>query len=554
MIKIAFLILHYNTIEDTIKCINSIKKYEEDSEIVIVDNSSPNNSGKELEEKYKNDSKVKVILSEKNLGFAKGNNLGFEYIKQNMDVEFIAMINNDTYLLDYNFSNIVEKEYNRSKFAVMGPKILLPNNKVNPIQKKMITKRQLKNKLIRMKVMYYCNFFGIEILYNYLKKFLFKVIHKDKIGLEKNYSNDVDERQENVVLHGAFLIFSRQYIDKFDGLDDRTFMYMEEKILFNRLQKNNLKSVYNPDLVIFHNEDSSTNSVLKNKRKKNMFIYKNAYNSGKILYKELENENESINKNGTIYVVSHKSFDIDIKNGYKIIGVGKNEIDNCSVRDNMGNDNISYKNSSYCELTAMYWIWKNDNSDFVGITHYRRFFYKSFFSSNPQKYLSISEICKLLNKADIIVPYPFILINQNVYQQYNLHHYSKDLDNCEKIIKKLFPEYIPSYTKVMKRHYLFQFNMLITRKEIYDEYMKWLFKILFELEKITDISNYDSHNKRIYGFLAERLFNVWLEYNKKYKKMKKMVYLNDSKEKNLGPFLTMLREFKLTLMDKKKRR
>ena len=92
----------------------------------------------------------------------------------------------------------------------------------------------------------------------------------------------------NIVFHGAFLIFSKKYFEKFNGLDSRTFMYMEEKILAAKLKKSGLKSVYNPKIVIFHNEDSATNSIKKTKRSKNLFVYKNAIKSSKVLIKELE--------------------------------------------------------------------------------------------------------------------------------------------------------------------------------------------------------------------------------------------------------------------------
>ena len=98
-------------------------------------------------------------------------------------------------------------------------------------------------------------------------------------------------------------------------------------------------------------------------------------------------------------------------------------------------------------------------------------------------------------------------------EEYKNVHHIKDLENCKKIIKKICPEYETAYDKVMDTKKLYQYNMLIARKELVDEYCHWLFSILFELEKITDISDYDKYNKRIYGFLSERLFNVWLEKN-----------------------------------------
>ncbi len=286
--KIAFLILHYNTIDDTKKCVTSIEKNvaKDDYIIVIVDNCSPNNSGEKLKKIYKDKVNVKLIFSEKNLGFANGNNLGFRYIKENYNVDFIAMINNDTYLLHNDFLKVVEKEYEKSKFAVLGPKILLPNNKITPIQQNLITLKEIKARKKRYIAMYICNLLYIQFLYDLIKKWYLKLNPTKKSNL---YSEqNVNIRQENIVLHGAFLIFSKVYIDKFDGLDSRTYMYLEEKVLAVRLKKYNLKSVYNPRLEVFHNEDSATNSVKRNKREKNLFIYKNAYNSAKILIKELE--------------------------------------------------------------------------------------------------------------------------------------------------------------------------------------------------------------------------------------------------------------------------
>lgn len=286
--KIAFLILHYNTINDTKKCVSSIEKKlaEGDYIIVIVDNCSPNNSSEQLKELYKGNSNIKLLFSEKNLGFANGNNLGFRFIKKNYNVDFIAMINNDTYLLQNDFLKIVEQEYEKSQFAVLGPKILLPNNKTTPIQQKLITLKEIKSRKKRYIAMYFCNLLYIQFLYDLVKKIYLKLKPTEKSNL---YSEqNVDLRQENIVLHGAFLIFSKEYIDKFDGIDSRTYMYLEEKILAVRLKKYGLKSVYNPKLKIFHNEDSATNSVKKNRREKNLFIYKNAYNSAKILIKELE--------------------------------------------------------------------------------------------------------------------------------------------------------------------------------------------------------------------------------------------------------------------------
>lgn len=290
--KIAFLILHYMTIDDTLKCIQSIEKNVPENEysIVVVDNLSPNKSGLLLKEKYENNDHVTVLLNDENSGFARGNNLGFKYIKDNFEVDYIAMINNDTCLLQHNFLELVDEEYQKSSFAVLGPKINLPNKQVNPIQKEMISLKELKSRRVRFKVNYIFNLLYLASLYDGLKKLFFKISGKK---VHSQYSSSgVLERQENIVLHGSFLIFSKQYFSMFDGIDPRTYMFMEEKLLAVRLKKNHLKSVYNPKIEIYHNEDSATNALKKNTRDKNLFIYKNAIFSSKILIKELEDAYE----------------------------------------------------------------------------------------------------------------------------------------------------------------------------------------------------------------------------------------------------------------------
>ena len=105
-----------------------------------------------------------------------------------------------------------------------------------------------------------------------------------------------------------------------------------------------------------------------------------------------------------------------------------------------------------------------------------------------------------------------------------------------------YPEYIDAFDKVMSDRSFYAFNMFISRKELFDSYYKWLFDILFELESRIDISSYDDYNKRIFGFLSERLFNVWLKYQDL--KIKEIMVYNseeDFKKQNFKfKFINML--------------
>lgn len=288
--KFVFVILHYHTIDDTKKSIESIieKCENKNVEVVIVDNASKNNTGKELEELYKDNNNIHIIINKENLGFARGNNVGFKYAKEKLNADFIIMCNNDTYLLQDNFLDLIIEEYKNSDFAVLGPKVILPNNKVNPIIKKLPTVKQLKKQLLKIKIDYITSLLYINKLYILSKDLLKSILIKLKLKKQVKLEQDTNKRYENIVLHGCFFIFSKNYIEKFNGLDDRTFLYGEEELLTLRLKNNNLKNVYNPEIEIFHNEDSATNSITKNNRKKKIFVCKNQIKSMKLLIQEME--------------------------------------------------------------------------------------------------------------------------------------------------------------------------------------------------------------------------------------------------------------------------
>lgn len=288
--KFAFVILHYYTIDDTINCVNSIKKLEnyENIEIVIVDNASLNGSGKEIKEKYKNDEKIHVILSDENLGFARGNNLGFVYAKNELKADFIVMCNNDVYMLQDDFCKKIVQEYNESNFAILGPRILLNNNKVCDYNDEFPDIKKFKKQRDINKIYYFFN----KIQLRYVFAIFYRIIKCISKIWVKEKLVDTTIRKENVVIQGACIIFSKVYIDKFDGLDDRTFLYYEEQLLYLRVIKNNMKSVYNPYIMIFHNEGVATKKSTKNKRRRVDFQLKHEIDSLNILIKELEGKNK----------------------------------------------------------------------------------------------------------------------------------------------------------------------------------------------------------------------------------------------------------------------
>lgn len=247
-----------------------------------------------------------------------------------------------------------------------------------------------------------------------------------------------------------------------------------------------------------------------------------------------------------IFVTTHKKTEFPkLPSIYKIIQVNaiNNEDFGYDYKDS-DNDNISIKNSNYCELTAQYWIYKNIEEDIVGIVHYRRYFVNHLKSIFSIKLLDEKKIRKILNRYDMIVPRVTYLIgkangkkHRNFYEQYSYNHYQKDLDNTKKVIAMLCPEYLNAFDYVSKMKRAPMLNMLICKKELFDSYSKWLFNILFEVEKISDLSNYDNYQKRIYGFLSEFLINVFIIKNNI--QIKKMVVYNS--EQNV--FISWAKKF-----------
>lgn len=213
-------------------------------------------------------------------------------------------------------------------------------------------------------------------------------------------------------------------------------------------------------------------------------------------------------------VATHKSYWMPTDNVYLPVHVGKEGKEDIGfIGDNTG-DNISTKNANYCELTGLYWAWKNISADYIGLCHYRRYFTRA----NPincekkkQVILSRNEWEKLLEKHPIIVPDKRKYYIETNRSHYNHSHYAKDIDTTEKIIQEKYPQYINAFTKVMKRTWAHMFNMFVMRKDYLDEYCTWLFDVLQELENRTDITNYNVIEARIYGYISKLLLDVWLE-------------------------------------------
>lgn len=178
-------------------------------------------------------------------------------------------------------------------------------------------------------------------------------------------------------------------------------------------------------------------------------------------------------------------------------------------------DNIDCLNPYYCELAPIYWIWKNvSNVDYVSIEHYRRIFLNSKYNIFFYRELSIKKINRILMRKKIILPRTHHF-KKSLYDHYEENHYIEDLQMLKEVISNIYPSYIGDFDRIIYGHNSTLFNMCIMGKKEFDEYCDFAFKILDNVfknikEKLVER---DDYQKRAIGFLAERLFNIWIAHN-----------------------------------------
>lgn len=218
-----------------------------------------------------------------------------------------------------------------------------------------------------------------------------------------------------------------------------------------------------------------------------------------------------------IIVAAHKKYYMPEDSCYLPLHVGRKGKADLGYQGDDTGDNISEKNPYYCELTGLYWAWKNLKSDYIGLVHYRRHLAKGIrklmFWKQDLFYavLTEKEIRNILKKTDIILPAKRHYYIENLYSHYAHTHYEEHLILTRKIIEKLTPEYLDAYDHVMKQTSGHMFNMFVMSREKCDEYCSWLFPILEELEHQVDYKQYNPFQQRLFGRVSELLLNVWIE-------------------------------------------
>lgn len=176
-----------------------------------------------------------------------------------------------------------------------------------------------------------------------------------------------------------------------------------------------------------------------------------------------------------------------------------------TVRDDP-DGSISERNMLYSELTVHHYLWKQIDAEAFGLCHYRRYFTRRPFGRNAAQALTAPQAEELLTNADVILPRPRLYMIETNYSHYAHAHRVSDLDLARTVIADICPDYLPAFDRVMNRRHGHRFNMFIMRREPFRAYSAWLFGLLFEMEKRMGTDAPD----RVFGYLAERLMDVWL--------------------------------------------
>ncbi len=215
----------------------------------------------------------------------------------------------------------------------------------------------------------------------------------------------------------------------------------------------------------------------------------------------------------SIFVVSHKRLSERpaLVEGYRpfYVGPDREQLSAAGGFSDGSGDNIADLNSSFCELTALYWVWKNCHDPLKGIVHYRRFF------EDPRSHGCLMPADVANNElagCDLVLPKKYWLLD-TVEGHYASHHDSRDLELLRESVAAVQPDYLDAFDECMGLRFVYPYNMLVASADAYDSYCAWLFPVMFGLkDRITRSGDgtRDAYQSRVYGFLSERLMNVYV--------------------------------------------
>lgn len=208
-----------------------------------------------------------------------------------------------------------------------------------------------------------------------------------------------------------------------------------------------------------------------------------------------------------IVVASHKPYWMPSDPMYVPVQVGATGRESIPgfQRDDEG-DNISEKNPRYCELTALYWAWKNLDADYIGLAHYRR----HFAGSGERGVLTCDDARRLVSMASVVVPKKRHYVIETVGDHYAHTFDGAHLDAVRDSLRQLTPGILPAFEAHMGSRSAHIWNMCIMRREVLDAWCSWLFPVLAQVENEIDFEGMTPFEERVVGRLSERLLDPWM--------------------------------------------
>lgn len=282
--NITFVILNYKTYKESIACAESVLQTQHypDLRIVIVDNGSGNQSAERLKKHFAGEKRVHVIASERNLGFARGNNLGIRYAREHYNPDFIVAANSDILFEQPDYCEKLVEIYNRRRYDVLGADIVDASRTqhFNPVavqrsytlnyMRKQIAVSWAKAVMFRLIKLFHlqkavAGHYGAEAQEqgNTAEEGSKKRTTREENGKSVRADSRIGEEMTGVLLHGCCLVFSKDFFAQMDGFYGKTFLYAEEEILYYLAMKKHMTLLYAPEVTCMHKEAVSTNYILK---------------------------------------------------------------------------------------------------------------------------------------------------------------------------------------------------------------------------------------------------------------------------------------------------
>lgn len=216
-------------------------------------------------------------------------------------------------------------------------------------------------------------------------------------------------------------------------------------------------------------------------------------------------------------IASHKAYRMPEDPCYLPLYVGAAlhpESDLGFQRDDEG-DNISKKNPYYCELTGLYWLWKNAEADYKGLVHYRRLLgsLKCNGKDPYDRVVTGSELFPLLQEHGIVLAKKRKYFIETVYDHYAHTFDAFHFDACREVLSRRCSKYVPAWDCLMRSRAAHIYNMFVMRSDLFNAYCSWLFPVLDELVGLVGLEGMDAFQSRWPGRVSERLLDPWLETN-----------------------------------------